>query len=98
MRSRCVTRKPDASPPATPLKKLHLNLTGSDRLFRPMRIADVCAFYTPMGGGVRTYVEAKLRAASAFGQNELLSVLGEVGDQLAFCRVTRGRISSVILA
>jgi alpha-1,6-mannosyltransferase len=32
-----------------------------------MRIVDVCAFYTPLGGGVRTYVEAKLRAASRFG-------------------------------
>lgn len=77
MRSRCVTRKPDASPPATPLKKLHLNLTGSDRLFRPMRIADVCAFYTPMGGGVRTYVEAKLRAASAFGHEMIVIAPGE---------------------
>ena len=26
-----------------------------------MRIADVSAFYTPVGGGVRTYVDAKLR-------------------------------------
>src|SRR4051812_9175221 len=32
-----------------------------------MRIADVCAFYSPYGGGVRTYVEAKLRAATRFG-------------------------------
>jgi alpha-1,6-mannosyltransferase len=32
-----------------------------------MRIVDVCAFYTPFGGGVRTYVEAKLRAAARFG-------------------------------
>ena len=28
-----------------------------------MRIVDVSAFYAPAGGGVRTYVEAKLRAA-----------------------------------
>jgi alpha-1,6-mannosyltransferase len=32
-----------------------------------MRIVDVCAFYTPSGGGVRTYVEAKLKAAARFG-------------------------------
>jgi alpha-1,6-mannosyltransferase len=32
-----------------------------------MRIVDVSAFYTPFGGGVRTYVEAKLRAAPRFG-------------------------------
>lgn len=28
-----------------------------------MRIVDVCAFYTPAGGGVKTYVERKLQAA-----------------------------------
>ncbi|HWJ69630.1 MAG TPA: glycosyltransferase [Sphingobium sp.] len=28
-----------------------------------MRIVDVCAFYTPHGGGVKTYVERKLAAA-----------------------------------
>jgi len=28
-----------------------------------MRIVDVCAFYSPQGGGVRTYVERKLAAA-----------------------------------
>ncbi len=33
-----------------------------------MRIADVCAFYTPHGGGVRTYVERKLAAGAALGQ------------------------------
>ncbi len=32
-----------------------------------MRIVDVSAFYTPYGGGVRTYVEAKLRASARFG-------------------------------
>lgn len=32
-----------------------------------MRIVDVCAFYTPKGGGVRTYVERKLEAAPAAG-------------------------------
>jgi alpha-1,6-mannosyltransferase len=42
-----------------------------------MRIADVSAFYTPAGGGVRTYVEAKLRAAARFGHEMILIVPGE---------------------
>ncbi|MEM8825715.1 MAG: glycosyltransferase, partial [Pseudomonadota bacterium] len=32
-----------------------------------MRIADVCEFWSPEGGGVKTYVEARWRAASAAG-------------------------------
>lgn len=32
-----------------------------------MRIVDVCAFYSPWGGGVRTYVDAKLRSAARLG-------------------------------
>lgn len=32
-----------------------------------MRLVDVCAFYSPMGGGVKTYVDRKLRAAEAAG-------------------------------
>lgn len=42
-----------------------------------MRIADVCAFYTPAGGGVRTYVEAKLRAAARFGHEMIVIAPGE---------------------
>jgi alpha-1,6-mannosyltransferase len=42
-----------------------------------MRIADVSAFYTPTGGGVRTYAEAKLRAAERFGHEMILIVPGE---------------------
>jgi alpha-1,6-mannosyltransferase len=42
-----------------------------------MRIADVSAFYTPAGGGVRTYVEAKLRAAARFGHEMIVIVPGE---------------------
>src|SRR6059058_3750498 len=42
-----------------------------------MRIADVSAFYTPAGGGVRTYVEGKLRAAERFGHEMILIVPGE---------------------
>jgi alpha-1,6-mannosyltransferase len=42
-----------------------------------MRIADVCAFYTPAGGGVRTYVESKLRVAPRFGHEMIVIVPGE---------------------
>ena len=41
-----------------------------------MRIADVCAFYSPHGGGVRTYVEAKLRAAARFGHEVVVIAPG----------------------
>lgn len=42
-----------------------------------MRIVDVCAFYTPAGGGVRTYVDAKLRAAARFGHEVIVIAPGE---------------------
>jgi len=41
-----------------------------------MRIVDVSAFYSPAGGGVRTYVEAKLRAAPRFGHEMVVVVPG----------------------
>ena len=41
-----------------------------------MRIVDVCAFYTPAGGGVRTYIEAKLRAAPRFGHEMIVVAPG----------------------
>lgn len=41
-----------------------------------MRIVDVCAFYSPMGGGVRTYVEAKMRAAPRFGHEIIILAPG----------------------
>jgi alpha-1,6-mannosyltransferase len=42
-----------------------------------MRIADVSAFYTPTGGGVRTYANAKLRVAARLGHEMILIVPGE---------------------
>lgn len=42
-----------------------------------MRIVDVSAFYAPKGGGVRTYVEAKLRAAPRLGHELVVVVPGE---------------------
>ncbi|HMI19227.1 MAG TPA: glycosyltransferase [Sphingomonas sp.] len=41
-----------------------------------MRIVDVCAFYTPAGGGVRTYVERKLKAAPAAGHEMIVLAPG----------------------
>lgn len=34
-----------------------------------MRIVDVCGFYTPFGGGIRTYIDQKLRIAERFGHD-----------------------------
>ena len=39
-----------------------------------MRIVDVCAFYSPSGGGVRTYIDAKLRSASRLGHEVVVLV------------------------
>lgn len=41
-----------------------------------MRMVDVCAFYTPLGGGVRTYIDQKLRAAPALGHEMIVIVPG----------------------
>jgi alpha-1,6-mannosyltransferase len=41
-----------------------------------MRIVDVCAFYSPAGGGVRTYVERKLAAAPAAGHEIIILAPG----------------------
>src|SRR5947209_2797282 len=42
-----------------------------------MRIVDVCAFYSPVGGGVRTYVETKLKLAARFGHEMVVIAPGE---------------------
>lgn len=41
-----------------------------------MRIVDVCAFYSPQGGGVKTYVERKLRAGAAAGHEIIILAPG----------------------
>ena len=46
-----------------------------------MRIVDVCAFYTPKGGGVRTYVEQKLRIGPELGHD--ITILAPGGAKLA---------------
>ncbi len=42
-----------------------------------MKIVDVCAFYTPRGGGVKTYVERKLAAGPEQGQEIVIIAPGE---------------------
>ncbi|WP_305098331.1 glycosyltransferase [Croceibacterium aestuarii] len=42
-----------------------------------MRIADVCAFYSPQGGGVRTYIEQKLALSGALGVDMTVIVPGD---------------------
>ncbi|MFC0683849.1 glycosyltransferase [Novosphingobium clariflavum] len=42
-----------------------------------MRIVDVCAFYSPQGGGVRTYVEQKLRIGPALGHEIVILAPGD---------------------
>jgi alpha-1,6-mannosyltransferase len=60
-----------------------------------MRIVDVCAFYTPAGGGVRTYVERKLRAAPAAGHE---MVILAPGNENRIEEVAPGAIIATIAA
>lgn len=57
-----------------------------------MRIVDVCAFYAPQGGGVKTYVERKLRAGRP-GAAEIIVVApgeqdGIVREEVGGCIMT----------
>lgn len=58
-----------------------------------MKVVDVNAFYTPNGGGVRTYVEAKLRAGAAIGHEIVVVVPGK--DDRVEPRAGGGRIIHV---
>ncbi|MDB5678443.1 glycosyltransferase [Sphingomonas bacterium] len=60
-----------------------------------MRIVDVCAFYTPAGGGVRTYVERKLKAGPAAGHE---IVILAPGAEDAVTEVAPGAILATIAA
>ncbi|MFM5917046.1 MAG: glycosyltransferase [Novosphingobium sp.] len=42
-----------------------------------MRLVDVCAFYTPHGGGVKTYVEQKLRIGPELGAEIVILAPGD---------------------
>lgn len=48
-----------------------------------MRIVDVCAFYAPQGGGVKTYVERKLRAGAAAGHEIIILAPGPSNESVA---------------
>ncbi len=41
-----------------------------------MKIVDVCAFYAPQGGGVKTYIERKLKIGAAMGQEIIIIAPG----------------------
>ncbi len=78
-----VTRARFCSKPASSasaLTKLHLMFTTSNRFLQSMRIVDVSAFYSPFGGGVRTYVEAKFRAAARFGHEVVVIAPGHAHE------------------
>ena len=42
-----------------------------------MKIIDVCAFYSPQGGGVRTYIDQKLRIGPLLGHEIVVIVPGD---------------------
>jgi alpha-1,6-mannosyltransferase len=46
-----------------------------------MRIVDVAAFYSPEGGGVKTYIDRKLKAGPAAGHDILIIAPGD-GDRI----------------
>lgn len=58
-----------------------------------MKIVDVCAFYAPHGGGVRTYIDRKLQIAASLGQSVAVIVPG--ADDRVEHRKNGGRIIHV---
>ena len=61
-----------------------------------MKVVDVCEFYAPQGGGVRTYVHAKLSLAARLGHEMVVIAPGErdeevklEGGRLIFVRAPR---------
>lgn len=49
-----------------------------------MKIVDVCAFYSPRGGGVKTYVGQKLAIAERMGQDITILAPGDQDAVIAF--------------
>lgn len=49
-----------------------------------MRIVDVCAFYSPWGGGVKTYIDRKLKAGPAAGHEIVVLAPGPRDETVAF--------------
>lgn len=58
-----------------------------------IRIVDICAFYTPAGGGVRTYVEQKLAAARP-GREEVI-ILAPGDRDATVAQSAAGRIVTI---
>jgi alpha-1,6-mannosyltransferase len=55
----------------------------------PVKIVDVCAFYSPTGGGVKTYVGQKLAIAERMGQDITILAPGDDDAVVAFGRCAR---------
>lgn len=55
-----------------------------------MKIVDVCAFYTPHGGGVKTYIDRKLKIGAAMGHEIVIIVPGS--DNYTEYRPEGGRV------
>lgn len=55
-----------------------------------MKIVDVCAFYTPHGGGVKTYIERKLKIGAAMGQE--IVIVAPSADSYVEHHIEGGRI------
>jgi alpha-1,6-mannosyltransferase len=49
-----------------------------------VKIVDVCEFYSPDGGGVRTYVHAKLALGGALGHEVVVIAPSDRDDEVAF--------------
>ncbi|HZU62667.1 MAG TPA: glycosyltransferase [Novosphingobium sp.] len=58
-----------------------------------MRIVDVCAFYSPQGGGVRTYVEQKLAIGPQLGHEIIVLAPGDRAEVID--RGPRARIVTI---
>ncbi len=58
-----------------------------------MRIVDVCAFFTPHGGGVKTYIEQKLRIGPELGHE--IVVLAPGDEHAVIQRGPRARIVTI---
>jgi alpha-1,6-mannosyltransferase len=58
-----------------------------------MKIVDVCAFYTPLGGGVRTYINSKLAIGAAMG-HEIVVIAPGTDDSVEQCE-GGGRIINI---
>jgi alpha-1,6-mannosyltransferase len=57
-----------------------------------MKIVDVCAFYSPRGGGVKTYVGQKLAIAERMGQDITILAPGDDNEVIEFGRCARIQI------